>query len=138
LNIQIRVARASDFSAIKEFDEFLGSREREIEAGTCFVAIAEGDKVIAYASYEPQGLLSQPLLTFLCVHKEARRRGVATSLVKFIQAQARGRILVSSTEDWCIGTQNIFDRLGWKRLGEIAGVNKDGSSEWFYGINLSQ
>jgi GNAT superfamily N-acetyltransferase len=135
--MQIQVARVSDAGAIKEFDEFLGSRAREIETGTCFVAISE-DKVIAYASYEPQGLLSQPLLTFLCVRKEFRRQGVATALVKFIQAQARGRILISSTEDWCVGSQNIFDRLGWRRLGEIAGVNKDGSSEWFYGINLSQ
>ena len=133
--MHIRVARSEDLGSIKEFDEFLGSRADEISLGNCFVAFVES-KLVAYASYSPQGLLGQPLLTFLCVRRDFRRQGMAIRLIQHVQPQAQGRILISSTEDWCVGTQGIFDRLGWKRLGEIAGVNKDGSSEWFYGISL--
>ncbi|MGM9486994.1 GNAT family N-acetyltransferase [Ideonella sp. YS5] len=133
--IRLRPAQPSDIAEIQEFDEFNGDRLREVEAGTCFVAVSAG-KVIAYASYEPRGLLGQPLLTYLCVCDEFRRQGIATSLVSLVQSQASGRKLLSSTEDWCAGTQRIFEHLGWQKVGEIAGVNKDGSSEWFYAVDL--
>jgi GNAT superfamily N-acetyltransferase len=135
MNIQIRLAVSEDAASIKSFDEFAGSRHREIEAESCLVALID-DQVVAYASCEPHGLLGQPLLTFLCVRPEFRRRGLATELVKAVQFRARGRKLLSSTEDWCTGTQRIFERLGWKKVGEISGVNKDGSSEWFYAIQI--
>ena len=134
-DVQTRLACRADAAEIAGFDEFNGDRLREVEAGTCFVAISRG-QVVAYASYEPRGLLGQPLLTYLCVHKPYRRQGIATSLVGLIQSQASGRKLLSSTEDWCTGTQRIFENLGWKKVGEIAGVNKDGSSEWFYAVDL--
>ena len=70
--IRLRPAQPSDIARIAEFDEFNGDRLREVEAGTCFVAVSAG-KVIAFASYEPRGLLGQPLLTNLCVHDEFRR-----------------------------------------------------------------
>jgi GNAT superfamily N-acetyltransferase len=135
MTIQTRLAQPSDSDTIATFDEFNGSRLREIEAGTCFVALSH-DAVVAYASYEPRGLLGQPLLTYLCVRQEFRRQGIATLLVQLIQSRATGRKLQSSTEDWCVGTQRIFEGLGWKKIGEISEVNKDGSSEWFYAVNL--
>ena len=135
MSIKIQIARVSDITSIIEFDEFAGDRVREIEAGTCFVAFKK-EQIVAYVSYEPRGLLGQPLLTFLCVRKEFRRQGIALAMVKFVQDRLNTTMLLSSTEDWCVGTQSIFERLGWKKLGEIAGVNKDGSSEWFYGIDL--
>jgi GNAT superfamily N-acetyltransferase len=133
--IELRLAQAADVAEISEFDEFNGDRLREVEAGTCFVAVGTG-KVLGYASYEPRGLLGQPLLTYLCVQDAHRRQGIATSLVRLVQSRASGRKLLSSTEDWCLGTQRIFERLGWQKVGEIAGVNKDGSSEWFYAVDL--
>lgn len=133
--IQIRAACAIDILSIIEFDEFAGDRKREVEAGTCFVAFNE-DKILGYVSYEPRRLLGQPLLTFVCVRKEFRRQGIALTMVKFIQDRVNSTMLLSSTEDWCVGTQAIFERLGWKKIGEISGVNKDGSAEWFYGIKL--
>ncbi|MBZ8140044.1 hypothetical protein CLD22_09060 [Rubrivivax gelatinosus] len=135
MTIETRPAWPSDAEAIARFDEFNGDRLREIEAGTCFVALSDG-RVVAYASYEPRGLLGQPLLTYLCVCADSRRQGIATQLVKLVQSRAAGRKLLSSTEDWCVGTQRIFERLGWERVGEISGVNKDGSSEWFYAVDL--
>jgi GNAT superfamily N-acetyltransferase len=130
-----RPALPGDIVAIVAFDEFNGSRLREIEAGTCFVAVHQ-DQVVAYASYEPRGLLGQPLLTYLCVSKPYRRQGIGTALVKLVQSRATGRKLLSSTEDWCTGTQRIFEGLGWKKVGQISEVNKDGSSEWFYAIAI--
>jgi GNAT superfamily N-acetyltransferase len=135
MEIQTRAALSSDVEAIAAFDEFNGSRLREAEAGTCFVAVHQ-DQVIAYASYEPRGLLGQPLLTYLCVRQEFRRQGIATSLVRLVQSVATGRKLLSSTEDWCTGTQRIFENLGWKRVGQISEINKDGSSELFYAVAL--
>jgi N-acetylglutamate synthase-like GNAT family acetyltransferase len=135
-SFQVRPAIQSDLEAIKRFDEFGGSRQQEIASGTCLVAENE-EIVIGYTSYEPRGLLGQPLLTFLCVHPDFRRQGTATALVIAVQSTVKGRKLISSTEDWCVGTQHIFERLGWSRIGQISEVNKDGSVEWFYAISLN-
>ena len=133
--IQISRAQHADAQRIRAFDEFKGDRAAEIAGGRCFIAL-NGDEIAGYASYEPRGLLGQPLLTYLCVKVEFRRRGIATALVNAVRYNAHGRILISSTEDWCVPTQTIFAKLGWRRIGEISGVNKDGSTEWFYGIDL--
>ena len=135
--IAIRQAASADVAAIEMFDEFGGNRHREAAAGTCFVAEADGT-VVAYCSYEPRGLLGQPLLTYLCVRKDRRKQGIASSLIQTVQREAEGRALISSTEDWCVDTQRIFDRLGWKQVGEISGINKDGSTELFFSIALDE
>lgn len=131
----IRLATSSDLQAIEGFDEFGGSRQQEVAEGNCLVA-TNGEVVIGYASYAPRGLLGQPFLGYLCVHTAFRRQGVATALVRRVQSVAQGRQLISSTEDWCVGTQRIFEQLGWRRIGAIAEVNQDGSTEWFYAIQL--
>ena len=133
--MRIRSAVAADLPKIKSFDEMGGDRATEIDSGVCLVADVAGE-VIGYASYSAAGLLGQPLLTFLCVAASHRRQGVASKLVTAVQAQARGRKLISSTEDWCVGTQRIFERLGWRRIGELSSINKDGSTEIFYAIEL--
>jgi GNAT superfamily N-acetyltransferase len=143
---QIRLATPADLEAVERFDEFGGSRQQEIAAGTCLVA-SNAEVIIGYASYDPRGLLGQPLPGYLCVRTEFRRQGVATALVEAVQSVAKGRKLISSTEAWCVGTQRIFERLGlgtqriferlgWRRIGQISEVNKDGSTEWFYAISL--
>lgn len=135
MSFHVRLATASDLPSIERFDEFGGSREQEVAAGNCLVA-TDADVVIGYASHQPRGLLGQPLLAYLCVHPGSRRQGVATALVRAVQSVAKGRTLISSTEDWCVGTQRIFERLGWHRIGQISEVNKDGSTELFYAIGL--
>ena len=132
---EIRLGRVHDRDAVEAFDEFGGSRLREIEASCLYVAQL-GEMVVGYASYEPRGLLGQPLLTFLCVQKEHRRQGIATSLVQHIQSIAKGRKLASSTEAWCVGTQQIFEKLGWQRIGALSSINKDGSDEVFYATSI--
>ena len=136
MSFLVRLAVPSDLEAIERFDEFGGSRSQEVVYGTCLVA-DNGEAVIGYTSYEPRGLLGQPLLGYLCVHPEFRRQGTAMALVKAVQSIAKGRKLISSTEDWCVGTQRIFENLGWSRIGQISEVNKDGSTEWFYAISLA-
>ena len=137
MSLKIRPAVARDVDVITQFDEFGGDRSDEVTAGACIVGELEG-AVVAYASYQPRGLLGQPLLTFLCVKKEKRRQGIACALVQAVQSMAKGRVLISSTEDWCAGTQRILERLGWKRIGKLSGVNKDGSDELFYAVALSR
>jgi GNAT superfamily N-acetyltransferase len=90
---QTCLARPVDVATLATFDEFNGDRLREVEAGTCFVAVHQ-DQVVAYASYEPRGLLGQPLLTYLCVSKPYRRQGIGTALVKLVQSRATGRKLL--------------------------------------------
>lgn len=99
------------------------------------VAERKGEAV-AYASFQPVGLLGQPLLTYLCVAPTARRQGLGKKLIAAIQQTARGRMLLSSTEDWCVASQKIFTGLGWRKIGELASVNKDGSTEYFYAVDL--
>ncbi|OHX11689.1 hypothetical protein BI347_18780 [Chromobacterium sphagni] len=53
-----------------------------------------------------------------------------------IQQRAEGRKLISSTEDWCIASQRMFQQLGWQKIGALDNLNKDGSSEFFYAVDL--
>lgn len=132
----IRQATHKDLAHIESFDEMGGSRAEEISSACCIVATID-DRVVGYASYAPKGLLGQPLLTYLCVEPARRRQGTGGSLVQAIQRQARGRKLISSTEDWCVGTQRIFERLGWQRIGALTSINKDGSTELFFAIDAT-
>ena len=52
------------------------------------------------------------------------------------QSVAKDLTLISFTEEWCVGMQRILERLRWRKLGQIAEVNKDGSTEWFHAISL--
>ena len=131
----IRRATEDDLAAIESFDEMGGDRSAEIAMGVCWVATCDVS-VVAYASYAPVGLLGQPLLTYLCVHRAFRRRGLALALVQHIQSTVRGRMLIASTEDWCLDSQGLFEKLGWQKIGELSGINKDGSTEYFYAIEL--
>jgi GNAT superfamily N-acetyltransferase len=94
------------------------------------------DLVVAYASWAPAGLLGQPFLSDLCVRPSHRRLGLATARIRHIQGAATGRKLISSTEDWCVEMQQIFERLGWQRAGTIATINQDGSVEVFDAVPL--
>ncbi|ERE07247.1 GNAT family N-acetyltransferase [Pseudogulbenkiania ferrooxidans] len=132
----IRQANENDLPPIARFDEMGGSRQQEIVNGCCLVAERHG-QVVAYASLQPSGLLGQPLLSYLCTAPAARRQGIGRQLVEAMQRIARGRMLLSSTEDWCVASQKIFTALGWRKVGELAGVNKDGSTEYFYAIDLN-
>jgi GNAT superfamily N-acetyltransferase len=132
---RIRNGLQADIPLIEAFDEFVGDRPSEIEAGTLFVAEVN-EVVVGYASYSPYGLLGQPMLTYLCVKNSHRRKGVARSLVKHVQRSVRGRVLISSTEDWCEEMQRLFEGLSWRRAGELSGVNKDGSKEVFYTVAI--
>ncbi|MCD4502195.1 GNAT family N-acetyltransferase [Chromobacterium vaccinii] len=134
--IHIRHGHENDLPLIAEFDEMGGSRQQEIATECCLVA-EHGGETVAYASFQPAGLLGQPLLTYLCVASDLRGQGIGGRLVEAIQQIARGRMMLSSTEDWCVASQRIFIRLGWRKIGELAGVNKDGSTEYFYAIDLS-
>ncbi|MEO9383235.1 GNAT family N-acetyltransferase [Chromobacterium phragmitis] len=134
---KIRLANENDLVSIARFDEMGGCRQQEIADACCMVAERKGEPV-AYVSFQPVGLLGQPLLTYLCVAPAARRRGLGRKLIEAIQQTARGRMLLSSTEDWCVASQKIFTSLGWRKIGELTGVNKDGSTEYFYAIDLHQ
>ena len=132
----IRQATHKDIAHIESFDEMGGSRAEETASGCCIVATT-GDQIVGYASYAPRGLLGQPLLTYLCVAPAHRKQGLGSKLVQAVQHQARGRKLISSTEDWCVETQRIFERLGWQRIGALSGINKDGSTELFFAIDTA-
>lgn len=133
---RVRAAWPGDLAAIVAFDEFNGDRAAEIAATTCLVALDEAGRVAGYASWTDRGLLGQPFLACLCVRPDARRQGHATALLQAAQQRARGRWLLSSTEDWCTAMQTLFERLGWQRCGALEGINRDGSQEWFYRVAI--
>ena len=92
--------------------------------------------VAGYASVMPAGLLGQPFLAYLCVRPDLRRRGVARTLVRAVQTGTTGRMLLTSTEDWCAEAHSLFTSVGGQRVGELAQVNRDGSTEVFYQLPL--
>ncbi len=71
--------------------------------------------------------------------QQAHRDDVDELVMEYEVASAQdanGRVLISSTEAWCGGMRRIFERLAWRKVGQIAEVNKDGSTEWFHAISL--
>ncbi len=76
-------------------------------------------------------------MTYLCVPEKHWGEGVATGLIRFVQERAVGRKLLSSSQQWCVQMQLFFGQLGWTQVGEIRGVNRDGSTDWFYAYDIA-
>ena len=127
----IRPARPGDAMLIAAFDAMGGQRADEIETGQVTVVLEAGE-VAGYATVVPAGLLGQPFLSYLCVRRASRRRGLARTLLKAVLDHCNGRMLLTSTEAWCTEGRQLFESLGGRCVGQVEQVNRDGSAEMFY------
>lgn len=100
--IAIRTAEAADLDFIVALDALVPGRprnrawyDRALQAGEALVATLDG-KFGGFAIYH-QRFFERDFLSLLVVEPWCRRRGVASSLVKAVEARCRGGDLFTST-----------------------------------------
>lgn len=132
----IRSARPDDAAIIREFDIFAGDRGGDIINGRVFVC--EIDRkvggYISVASYRFHGYL---YIQFLCIHKEFRRRGIASVLIAHVESQHANTRLFISTESTNTAMLCLLRTHGYCISGALSGLNRDGSQEVFFFKDIS-
>lgn len=127
----IRPATAADLATIDTFDPFAGDRAREAAEGRLLVTEA-GGAVAGYVAWLPAGFVGRDYVTFLCVHPDHRRRGLAPALLRAVEARVgAGRLFVSTEEDNAVMLA-LLPREGWTLAGSVAGANDGDRAEVFF------
>ena len=100
--------------------------------GEIFVALDETDKCLGYIWITMNGAFyGFPYCISLAVRKEFRGRGVGTALLKYyhqvgFENSTRLFILVS---DFNHRAKKLYERIGYKQVGQVPDFFKDGVSE---------
>ncbi|GAB4556454.1 MAG: hypothetical protein Tsb0014_48340 [Pleurocapsa sp.] len=116
----------------KLFDEFEGDRQQEIAEKRLLVFITDS-KVTGYiAVVEESSLFGNPLITFLRVHPQYRRQGIASALLSKIEQKYSDRQLFISTQSNNPIMLNLIEKREYKRSGSLSGLNDDGSDEVYF------
>jgi len=133
----IRLGILADLDLIDAFDDFAGDRSREIAEQRLRVYLVE-DKPVAYITVvENSCLCGHPLISFLCVHPEYRRRGIASQLLTEVEAKYKHQKLFISTESNNPTMLKLIRQRNYLRAGSLAKINDDGSDEVYFHQNLS-
>lgn len=56
-------------------------------------------------------------IDFLCVHKDYRRKGIASELLKYAYAQENKRYYLLGVLNKNEGAKKLYDKLGYKKIG---------------------
>ncbi|HYM14893.1 MAG TPA: GNAT family N-acetyltransferase [Dehalococcoidia bacterium] len=107
-------------------DTFLA---RAVAAGQCCLA-REGAMVVGFAVFD-RSLYDQPFVALLFVAPERRRQGVATALIRYIEAVCPTEKLFTSTNASNEAMQGLCERLGFARSGWIEHLD-EGDPEIIY------
>lgn len=139
--ISIRPAVGSDVEALCSFD-LIARREserrefirREVAAGACFVAVADGE-VIGYGvlnyTFHHQGCIDM-----LYVHSDHRRRGAGAALLRHMESLCRTPKLFTSTNLSNLRMQSLLAKAGYELSGVIHNLD-EGDPEIVYFKRLS-
>ena len=131
----IRYGKSEDLIQIDAFDEFGGDRQQEVLEQHLKVYISD-NRVTGYISaIENSCLCGHPLITFLCVHPQYRRQGIASALLSEVEQKYSDRQLFISTESNNLIMFNLIENRNYTRSGSLSGLNDDGSDEvYFYKV----
>src|SRR5215203_2902385 len=127
--ISIRVANESDVAALCSLDlvarlenqrrEFI---RRSIAAGTCCVAVAEGEVigygVLNYTFYD------NGCIDMLYVHSDYRRRGAAEALVRHLESLCETAKLFISTNLSNLAMQSLLAKSDYALSGVIHNLDE--------------
>ncbi|MDJ0594806.1 MAG: GNAT family N-acetyltransferase [Pleurocapsa sp. MO_226.B13] len=132
----IRLGKLEDLIQIDAFDEFGGDRQKEI-VEKCLQVFVTDTKITGYiTAIEKSSIFGHPLITFLCVHPQYRRQGIASALLSEIERKYSDRQLFISTESNNSIMLDLIKNRNYTRSGSLSGLNDDGSDEvYFYKTN---
>lgn len=128
----IRLGILADLNQIDAFDIFAGDRSREI-AEQCLRVYLVEDKPVAYiTTVENSCLCGHPLISFLCVHPEYRRQGIASQLLTEVETKYKHQKLFISTESNNSTMLKLIKQRNYLMAGSLAKINDDGSDEVYF------
>ena len=128
----IRLGRKEDLPQIDAFDLFGGDRAQEIINGCLRVYLAENQIVGYVTAIEESCLCGHPLVSFLCIDPEYRRRGIASALLAKLEEQYKTRKLFISTESNNSIMLSFIEQRNYLKAGTLAQINDDGSDEVYF------
>ena len=107
--------------------------ERVLARGDVIVAELDG-KILAYLVWNRE-FFSLPFIWLVTVVPEHRREGLASALIASVEERCPGSRLYSSTNVSNVAMQQLLERRGYRRCGE---VDVDpGDAEIFYRKTLA-
>jgi predicted N-acetyltransferase YhbS len=130
--MEVRFGVLSDYAHLVEYDEFLGDRRLDLQAGELRVASIDEHQAVAYVRVAATLFLGWPLLTALCVHPDHRQRGLGLSLVTATLSDLRYPRLYASTELGNRPMLNLLGRVGARSIGHADELNLDGERELLF------
>lgn len=125
----IRPGRLDDYPQLVTYDEFLGDRRLDLQAGLLLIAGTGERSAAGYAGIVPDQFLGCPLLISLCVHPEVRREGVGLALLTHVIQTARFPRLYTSTETSNVTMRALLDKVSATQIGYADQLYMDGSRE---------
>jgi GNAT superfamily N-acetyltransferase len=107
MGITIRIATNADEKAIDDFDHFSGNRPKEISNNEVWIAEVNGE-LAGYITFN-YSFYRKPFIKYLNTHPKFERQGIADTLVKFIEENAKAKNCLS------LRKQTIFQCYGFLR-----------------------
>lgn len=133
---QVRIAQSVDIDSIVELDP-IARREpgrrtfiaQAVAAGQCWAATAAEDAsaLVGYGVLD-RSFFGHDFIPLIVVKRSARRRGVATAIMRTLELQCQGGKLFTSTNRSNIAMRQLLGRLGFIRSGQIENLD-DGDPE---------
>lgn len=80
----------------------------------------------------PGGFVGRDYITFLFVHPDHRRHGIALRLLNAIEISIGGGRLSVSTEEDNVAMLALLPRQGWINAGAIIGANEGDRAKVFF------
>lgn len=126
--MHIRQATESDIGTIAGFDHIARTdparREfiaQSVRSGSAWVTMCRED-VVGYAVIE-YTFFSQGFIAMLYVHREHRRQGIGSALVRRLETLCRTAKLFTSTNESNKPMQALLGKLGYARSGVIENLD---------------
>lgn len=126
----VRPASREDIDSIIELDP-IAKQERgrrtfitkAVAAGQCWAAVepADASAVIGYGVLN-QSFFEHDFIPLIVVKASARRRGVATAIMRTLELQCQGK-LFTSTNTSNIAMRQLLGRLGYIESGRIENLD---------------
>lgn len=130
----IRLGTIEDLAAIGVFDLFGGSREQEVADGRLRVFEDTQGRPIGYISIADYRFHDFPYLTFILVHPDHRRSGIATKLLHDSETIHIGQRMFISTESDNDAMLALLKKERYRYSGTLCGLNDshNGTDEVFF------
>jgi ribosomal protein S18 acetylase RimI-like enzyme len=129
---QIRFGRFSDYPILQGYDEFIGDRRLDLQAGEIVVADGPKATAIGYFRISSGAFLGWPLLTTLCVSSDYRRRGVGEALIAHAVNDVRFTRLFTSTEVENMAMRTLLTKAGAQEIGHVDCLNLNDERELLF------